>query len=67
MRLINPVNEKEFGDKLTALVVLDLDPDVAIKRKTRKLGQDNNPFGEPVEEKPVTLEDVGTSAVNTLA
>ena len=26
MRLINPVNEKEFGDKLTALVVLALDP-----------------------------------------
>jgi hypothetical protein len=38
MRLINPVNEKEFGDKLSALVVLDLAEDVIKNRGTRRLG-----------------------------
>jgi len=49
MRLFDPRVEKEFGDKLTALVVLEQRPSVAVRRgagQGRRVSKEvDSPFG----------------------
>jgi len=77
MRLFDPRVEKEFGDKLTALVVLEQRPSVAVKRgtKDRRVSKEvDSPFGmaegaEEEEESPekeqvmLTAEELSSMAL----